>query len=81
MSADHFDNRAGEQFDLRMAVLTGSILGKSADADMILDIIGGILEAPVAEQSMARRNIIRGRSPSCGPVPLIPARRFWGINE
>jgi ActR/RegA family two-component response regulator len=72
---------SGEQFDLRMAVLAGSVLGKSADADLILNIVGGILEAPVAEHSITRRKIIGQRTPASEPIPLIPARRFWGINE
>ena len=74
----------GEQFDLRMAVMAGSIFEKSGDTDRVLKIVSDLLETPLAEevrQFIARRGTIRRPAPSGEPAPLIPAQRFWGINE
>lgn len=74
----------GEQFDLRMAVMAGSIFEKSCDADQVLDVVSDLLKAPLAEQVqqfIAQRGIVRRLTPSSEPAPLIPAQRFWGINE
>jgi FixJ family two-component response regulator len=74
----------GEQFDLRMAVMAGSIFEKSGDAEQVLNIVSDLLEAPLAEQVqqfIVQRGIIRRLTPSREPAPLIPAQRFWGINE
>jgi len=74
----------GEQFDLRMAVMAGSIFEKSGDANEVLNNVSDLLEAPLAEevrQFIAQRGNIRPLTPSSEPAPLIPAQRFWGINE
>ena len=74
----------GEQFDLRMAVMAGSIFEKSGETDQVLKIVGDLLEAPPAEQarrSIAQHGIIRRLTPLSEPAPLIPAHRFWGLNE
>jgi DNA-binding response OmpR family regulator len=74
----------GEQFDLRMAVMAGSVFEKSGDADQVLNIVGELLEASLAEevrQFIAQRGIIERLKPISEPAPLVPAQRFWGINE
>jgi hypothetical protein len=74
----------GQQYDLRMAVMAGSIFEKATDADRILNIVSDLLESPPPKptrQSIVQRGNFSGLTPSHEPVPLIPAHRFWGINE
>jgi DNA-binding response OmpR family regulator len=74
----------GQQYDLRMAVMAGSIFEKAGDADRILNIVSELLESPPLKptrRSIIRHGIFSGFTPSHEPAPLIPARRFWGINE
>jgi FixJ family two-component response regulator len=74
----------GEQFDLRMAVMAGSIFDKSAEPSQLLKNIGELLQATAAEKSrrsMEQQGIVRRFKPLPVPAPLIPARRFCGINE
>jgi CheY-like chemotaxis protein len=74
----------GEQFDLRMAVLAGSIFEKSARANGILKIVNDILSAPQTEQARrctAQREMLPWLTTHDAPAPLIPAHRFCGIVE
>ena len=74
----------GEQFDLRMAVMAGSIFDKSGNPDLVLNVVNDLFDVPSVEQarrSVAQRGIIRRLTPSGEPAPLIAAQRFWGINE
>lgn len=74
----------GEQSDLRMSVFVGSIFQKSDDAEDILNIVRNVLEMSFVEKarrSTAQRGIFRELVSGREPAPLIPTRRFWGINE
>jgi hypothetical protein len=72
-----------EQLELRMTVFAGSILEKSADTYRILNLLKKILEGLRTESGevVAPRGIIRWQESGRGPVPHVPAKRFWGINE
>jgi hypothetical protein len=73
----------GDQLDLRMTVFAGSVLEKSSDTYWILKLLKTILEgwSSESERFPAQSGIIRWEESGDGPVPCVPARRFWGINE
>jgi CheY-like chemotaxis protein len=73
----------GEQLDLRMTVFAGSVLEKSTDTYRILRLLKTILEgwSSSSEQPPSQRGLIRWEDSGNGPVPRVPAQRYWGINE
>jgi len=71
----------GDQLDLRMTVFAGSVLEKSTDTYRILNLLKNILEGLRIEPFVRQRGIIRWEESGNGPVPCLPAKRFWGINE
>jgi len=73
----------GQQFDLRMTVFAGSVLEKSMDTYRILNLLKMILEgwSVGPEKAPAPGGIVRWEESGDGPVPRVPAKRFWGINE
>jgi len=73
----------GEQLDLRMTVFAGSVLEKSTDTYRILNLLKTILEgwSSGADRAPSQRGIIQWEESSDGPVPRVPAKRYWGLNE
>jgi hypothetical protein len=73
----------GEQLDLRMTVFAGSVLEKSTDTYRILNLLKTILEgwSSGADRAPSQRGIIQWEESSDGPVPRVPAKRHWGLNE
>lgn len=72
-----------DQLDLRMTVFAGSVLEKSTDTHRILSLLKNILEGLRSEPSRfaEQRGIIRWEESGNGPVPCVPVKRFWGIDE
>src|SRR3569833_3674258 len=73
----------GEQLDLRLTVFAGSVLEKSTDTYRILKLLKTILEgwSSSSKQPPSQRGLSRWEDSGNGPVPRVPARRYWGINE
>jgi hypothetical protein len=72
-----------DQLGLRMTVFAGCILEKSTDMFRILHLLKTILQglSRETERVRAERGIVRWEDSGQGPVPSVPVKRFWGINE
>lgn len=73
----------GEQLDLRMTVFAGSVLEKSTDTYRIMNLLKTILEgwSSGADGVPSQGGIVRWEESGDGPVPSVPAKRYWGIND
>lgn len=73
----------GEQLDLRLTVFAGSVLEKSTDTYRIMSLLKTILEgwSSDAKQAPSQSGIVRWEDSADGPVPCLPAKRYWGIND
>jgi len=73
----------GEQLDLRLTVFAGSVLEKSTDTYRIMNLLKTILEGWSSDTDRVplQKGIIRWEESGDGPVPCLPAKRHWGINE
>lgn len=73
-----------EQFDVRTALRSGSLIDKSEPPSRLLDAVEETLAMPgssQAERNAIQRVLIRWLRPCNWPIPRTPAYRFWGINE
>jgi DNA-binding response OmpR family regulator len=73
-----------DQFDVRTAIRAGSLVDKSADPCRLLEAVDQTLAGPCsaqAERNAIQRVMIRWLRPCSWSVPVMPAHRFWGLNE
>jgi DNA-binding response OmpR family regulator len=73
-----------DQFDMRTAIRTGSLVDKGESPSRFLEIIEETLEMPAAnqaERNAIQRVLIRWLRPLGWAHSIAPAHRFWGINE
>jgi CheY-like chemotaxis protein len=73
-----------EQFDMRAARRSGSVVAKTETPSRLLQIV----EETVAtrnsnhiERNAIQRILIRWLRPRNWSAPVVPSHRFWGINE
>jgi hypothetical protein len=72
----------GDQLDLRMTVFAGSVLEKSTDTYRILNLLKTILEGwSSGNEVPPQSGIVRWEESGSGPMPPMPLKRFWGLNE
>jgi len=72
------------QIDVSDAVTAGSLVAKSVDSAVLMELVEQTLVAPdsvKADRDSVQQVAIRWLKPYAWSVPLTPGNRFWGINE
>jgi DNA-binding NarL/FixJ family response regulator len=73
-----------EQFDMRAATRSGSVLPKSESPLRLLEMVDETLamrSSGHAERNAIQKTLIQSLKPHRWTVTVGPAHRFWGINE
>jgi DNA-binding response OmpR family regulator len=72
------------QFNVQVAIRTGSIIDKSTAPDQLLQIVDQIVASPnsvQAERNAIQRIVVLWLKPESWQVPVNYSYRDWGINE
>jgi len=74
----------GNQNDFKTAIEAGALIDKRAEPARVLALAEVALEATTTareEQNAAQQLVVRWLKPCAWTTPVVPLRRFWGINE
>jgi DNA-binding response OmpR family regulator len=72
------------QFNVQVAIRTGSIIDKSTAPDQLLQIVNQVVSSPnsvQAERNAMQRIVVLWLKPESWQVPVSYSYRDWGINE